>query len=337
MNADYLAVLNHFSPTKKPTQIESLGSAGGFSGAQLYRISAGSRRYCLRRWPSSHPNAEQLRFIHTVLSTARRHCDFIPAPLPTVTSETFLPHTGHLWELTPWMRGEASYHAHPNREKLSAAMTALATFHTATFHAAATHLPAQPPHPATPPGIIDRAKKLDQLLAGRLDQLSAAIDDSLWPAFADRSRQLINLFPQAAGQVRHRLDNASKIKVPLGPCIRDVWHDHLLLTDNRVTGLVDFGAMRIDSVATDIARLLGSLVADDSSQRQFALDAYDAIRPLSGDEHSLLIAYDQSGTLMSGLAWIDWIFRERRQFEHRDTILARVDANIRRLTQLASR
>ena len=332
MNADCQAVLQQFSQIQNPTRIESLGSAGGFSGAEFYRISAGGRLFCLRRWPTPQPTAAQLRFIHNVLVNAREQgCDFLAAPFLTVNSATFVRYVGHHWELTPWMPGEANYHRQPSREKLTAAMTALATFHLATCH-----MPAESPALGSLPGIADRLQRLEQI-SRQLGEFAAAIDGSLGKAFAERSRQLLMLFPLAVDSVRQRLASAATLQVALSPCIRDIWHDHMLFTNDGVTGLIDFGAMRIDNVATDIARLVGSLVADEAQQWDIALDAYCHTRPLSDDERTLIIAYDQSSVLMSGLSWVDWIYCQRRKFEQTDAILVRLDTNIRRLMHLAKR
>ncbi len=83
-------------------------------------------------------------------------------------------------------------------------------------------------------------------------------------AGAGRAGQAIG----AAGPLgrRSRGANAASavaLKVPIQPCIGDIWHDHILFLGDGVSGLVDFGGMRADTVAGDIARLLGSLVADD--------------------------------------------------------------------------
>ena len=64
-----------------------------------------------------------------------------------------------------------------------------------------------------------------------------------------------------------------------------------------MSGLIDFGGMRADTVAGDIARLLGSLVADDADGWQTGLAAYDRRRPLSPDERRLVTAFDHSGVL----------------------------------------
>jgi hypothetical protein len=49
--------------------------------------------------------------------------------------------------------------------------------------------------------------------------------------------------------------------VPLQPCLCDSWHDHVLFESDAVTGLIDYGSAKIDHVAVDLARMLGSLMA----------------------------------------------------------------------------
>ena len=86
------------------------------------------------------------------------------------------------------------------------------------------------------------------------------------------------LLPRAIGQ----LAPLSNIALPVQPCIRDIWHDHVLFTGDEVTGIIDFGAMDIDTPATDVARLLGSLVGDDEAGWRTASSAYSADSPAIG-------------------------------------------------------
>ena len=74
---------------------------------------------------------------------------------------------------------------------------------------------------------------------------------------------------------------------PLQPCLCDVWHDHVLFDGDRVTGLVDYGAVKIDHPAVDVARLLGSLVGDDAEGWAAGLTAYREVRPFSAEEEEL--------------------------------------------------
>lgn len=102
---------------------------------------------------------------------------------------------------------------------------------------------------------------------------------------------------------------------PNQPVIRDVWHDHVLFTGDKVTGLVDFGAMQLDNVALDVARLLGSLVGDQQERWQYAIEAYSKIRNLSDKEIQFSIVMDRVATLLGSLNWLKWILVERREFE----------------------
>ena len=125
--------------------------------------------------------------------------------------------------------------------------------------------------------------------------------------------------------------SASSRQVPLQPCIRDIWHDHVLFQGEEVSGLIDFGALRIENVATDVARLLGSLVGNDKRGWQRGLDAYAEVRPLSSDELQLAEAFDLSGTLLGGINWVQWIYLEERQFEDRGAVLGRLGEHVARL------
>jgi Ser/Thr protein kinase RdoA (MazF antagonist) len=133
------------------------------------------------------------------------------------------------------------------------------------------------------------------------------------------------------------LSDTVRLSVPIQPAIRDIWRDHVLFLGNDVSGLVDFGALRPESVAADVARLLGSLVGDEAAGWQTGLTAYEAVRPLSSIERRLMTAFDQSGVLLSGLQWLSWVYLDGRIFEDRAAVEARLDELLARLERLASR
>jgi Ser/Thr protein kinase RdoA (MazF antagonist) len=252
-----------------------------------------------------------------------------PLPLPAVHRKGYVRHQGALWELTPWMPGRADFHDHPTPYRLGAAMQALAE-----FHEAASGFPL-PIETDASPGIRQRLQQLTGLEEGGLSLLEQSLTPAIWPELVGRAQRLLRLFPRAAPRVRSVLEQAARQNVPLIPCIRDIWHDHVLFSGERVSGLVDFGAMQAECAAADVARLLGSLVADDASGWQIGLDAYSAVRRMSVAERGLVTAFDQSSVLLGGLAWIRWIYVERRWFDHPDQVLKRVDEIIDRLEVLA--
>ncbi len=133
------------------------------------------------------------------------------------------------------------------------------------------------------------------------------------------------------------LERASQNRLPLQPCIRDVWHDHVLFTNERVTGLIDFGALRDDHIATDIARLLGSLVRDDQAGWVAGLSAYEQLRPLTPLDRQLVTVYDQSGVLLSAMNWLQWLFIDGRRFDDLSRVHGRCAEIATRLSHLAGK
>jgi Ser/Thr protein kinase RdoA (MazF antagonist) len=124
------------------------------------------------------------------------------------------------------------------------------------------------------------------------------------------------------------------MKLTLQPCLRDIWHDHVLFSEDRTTGLIDFGALREECVVGDVARLLGSLVRGDRGEWQTGLAAYRETRTLDGDELYLLEVFHATATLLAGMNWLRWIYLEKRTFDEPDRVLGRLDENIEQLRRM---
>lgn len=290
------------------TPTQWLPIAGGFSGAQIWRIQVPHRDFCLRRWPREYPDADRLQFIHHVLRHAVAHgVTELAAPLPDRSGHTFVRADGAFWELQHWMPGNANYEHAPSPRKLAAAMRFLARFHVAM----GSYAPARIQHP---PGIVARDEQLRQLLHRGLHPLREALHPNVWPDLFPLVKQLLDDIPRCASGIQLALEAGRQWVVPIQPCVRDIWHDHMLFTDDQVTGVIDFGALKDDHVACDISRLLGSLVRDDRAGWVAGLEAYESIRPLSTVDQQLVSIYDRSGVLLSAANWLRWLYLDRRAF-----------------------
>lgn len=311
-------------PQLEPRQCEPLGNGGGFSGARLWRIATSSGEFCLRRWPQEHPGDARLAYIHSVLVAVHaRGVREVALPLPSAGGATFVRYDGYLWELTPWAVGRADFHQEPRPARLRSALAWLAKF----------HLAAAPPQPqfGPSPGIAERLALLRRLRAGDADEISRRLPSLAWPDFTQRAKRILTAFHRDADHVESLLAGSEKLAVPLQPCIRDIWHDHLFFEGDRVSGVVDFGAMRVECVSSDVARLLGSLVGDDAEARSLGLEAYRNLRPLTDAEVRLLPVFDASGLLLSGMNWLRWICLEDRRFEAPELVLVRLEEIVQRL------
>lgn len=350
--------------------VEPLGNHGGMSGARLWRVSRGDQVWCLRQWPQGSLDEVRLAWIHGLQRTAHEAgCSFVPLPCSVVSNRSrgladedaaqlghFSPHAaaessppdrpfeamrpfpltpssdrtwksvdGWLWELTRWVPGRADFCERPTDRRLAAAVMAVATFHQAV--AKQTLVANQP---AVAPSIEIRIERLAGLTPQRCRRMATAIDHRYGAELARLAHQVMQYAELRRDRDLAQLEGA-RLPVRLQPCLGDVWHDHLLFSGDQVTGLVDFGAARIDSVATDLARLLGSLVPDQPDRWQFARERYREIMPLGVDEERLLAAIDRVNPLLAGANWVKWLFVEERRFHDVEGSVAK------RLEQIALR
>ncbi len=326
-----LNVLERY-PIASPHSVESLGGAGGFSGAAFWKVKSGDSTLCLRRWPREHPSQDRLKEIHRLLCrVSDRGFKKVPTPLRCTDGETFVSVAGHFWELTRWLPGRADFHEHPTSAKLDAALIALAQFHQ---HAEPPPTPDRVAPDRVAPGIESRRQQLAGLSRRAVAEMSRAVFEMDWVDFQWRASLILTSAEKHVSDVESLLDTANRFRVPLQPCIRDIWHDHVLFEGAEVSGMVDFGAMQLDHVACDVSRLLGSLVGSDQTKWRQGLAAYQTVRRLSENELVLVEAYDRSTVLLSGLNWVRWIAVERREFADDERVFERMDHIFMRLLQM---
>jgi homoserine kinase type II len=108
----------------------------------------------------------------------------------------------------------------------------------------------------------------------------------------------------------------------------------LLFEGDRLTGLIDYGAVKIDHVAVDLARLLGSLVPNDTAGWQVGLRAYRRHAPLDAEEEALAQALDETGTVVGVANWLRWLYEEKRSFADRSAVARRLAELVDRIATL---
>lgn len=311
-------------------RLSRLGNYGGFSGARLWKVQGTTGSYCVRAWPSGEQTPERLGWIHHLMLRARKAgLEFVPAVTAAEDGRTWVEHAGRLWEVTTWMPGQADLYERPTTARIEAACTALAQLH---------HAWRDFPSPVGPCPAISRRLEIARewmglIQSGWSPSFGAVAADPFHP-WSERAWFLLRTGVEA---VQHSLGPWTGRILPLQPCLCDIWHDHVLFDGDMVTGLIDYGGVKMDHVAVDLARLLGSIVGDDAQQRAAGLQAYACIRTLSWEEEALVGILEETGAILAVATWLKWLYRDRRVIEDPAAAVQRLSKLVERLEKLCDR
>lgn len=269
-----------------------LGGAGGFSGASIWRgESAGEPLFCLKAWPHGYPS-ERLFTVHRWMRLARDRTSngVVPAVVPCTHGDTAVTHGGRVWDVTAWMPGTADFARRPSDAKLAAACAALAVLHRAWAVDGIDLAPC--------PGVQRRLEVLSRFAS------RPTVPEHPDPQLRDLIRRAIAELAVRLPKVISKLREVAGRAMPVFPCLCDVWHDHVLFLGDRVTGIIDYGAMKVDHPSVDLARLLGDLVGSDRAKWATGLTAYrDADGPVDIDGEFAEIL-DRSGVIGGVIHWL---------------------------------
>jgi Ser/Thr protein kinase RdoA (MazF antagonist) len=318
--------------------IDRPAEARGFSGAMLFRVRDREQIWCLRRWPpTGMPRTRLLALQHFLRHLEANGIAVLAQPAAALSGDTLVEHQGLLWQLEPWLPGRADFHERPSEERLRSAVQTLAQIHLAAelYESPSAGRPWFERHPAAPsPACRERLQILRDWSPARCDQARADLEAKAPAEFRHLAREVLRCFQIGCGPIERELRFLHELPMRVHPCLRDIWHDHVLFTGEEVTGLVDPSAARTENVASDLSRLLGSLLEDDRPRWKSALAAYHEVRPLSQDERRLITALDRSSVLLSGLTWIDRCLDGQLEDDWLPRVLLRLETLQRRLTRL---
>lgn len=309
--------------------IESLGSAGGQSGAAIWRYQAKIGLLTVRAWPLRGPTVAQVAGIHGWLAEAEGH-GFLPIPVPIADlgGQTVQYQDGRCWEIAPWLPGTPHTKRVPDAAHVRAAFAVLARFHCQL---------ARHGRPGRSPGLCHRLRELRDLESRGFDRLQAAVASCPVQDHEAAARQWLVLARSTVPLLLPALADATRLVVSLQPCLRDARPDHFLFEGDRVSGLVDFGAMGFETVASDLARLSGEWLAGDRSLRVTALAAYEQFRPLDPSEAALIGPFEDAADVLIAGHWLAWHFLEGRRFTDPGAVEQGVARGLDRLGRLVER
>jgi Ser/Thr protein kinase RdoA (MazF antagonist) len=317
-------VLAHYPPALRGPATP-LGNHGGFSGARLFRVESAIGPLCLRFWqPDIDPT--HITGVHALMRRATNAgLDYVPGVQRTIRGETLVRSADGYAEIATWMPGSASFHHGPSRERLRTACIALARLHQVW---------AQPHRPGAPCPAVERRLAV---VGDWLPRIAKG-----WQPPRDEKDPVAPWAELAWSMVRQRLPELSatlaawrKRPMPQQPCLCDIWHDHVLFTGDNVSGIIDFGSCKVDHIAVDLARLLGSLVGNDAVMWRVGLEAYAQVRPLTAQERWLAEVLDRSGVVVAAANWLRWLYLERRIYLDRAAVASRLAELVGRLSPLA--
>ncbi len=323
-------MVQHHWPGQMRGPVEVAPQGGGLGPPVVWRVTSGEGTYALRQWRvDQRAHAERVASLLRHVDQRRRQ--WVAVPYPSAAGGMFGEAGGALWELAPWLPGEADFALAPSPERVASAATALAELHLALGD-----IPCEGPRlgPATgqAAGQLEQVRQL--LDSGRLAEATPTMQRWGWPEqFPTVDRALRAGYDIAWGSLLPLRDE----RLPCQWCWGDAWHRNMLFDGDRVTGLIDFVTARVDVAVADLARLIGSMCVDNPVWRRVAIESYTALRPLRDVELQASAAIKGVATVVSLANWCRWLAVEHQAVAHPQEVCDRVEHFVGRLRVLLDR
>lgn len=310
--------------------IVPLAHPSGLGSSAHWFVDTFTGAHCLRRRERHLVSRDALEYSQAVLWHAVwEGFEILPLPRETQNRQGFVEFDGGIWELLPWLDGEkeelqhqfvpgfpplsgalhqsrnlAPYRAIEHARIVSAMMT------LAQFHGASATFPLPYSAQTSSRSLQAALTKWQWWLDGNLERLRHAIVTQVIPhhEIAPRANSFLEGLEPILSSVESHLARGTHLQVAIQPSLGNAHRRHLFFDEHGVCGICDMTAICADSVARDVATLLGSLAGSDTMLWNYGTLAYESIRPLTDDELYLVHAFNIASLVLTGLSLLERVY-----------------------------
>ena len=277
----------------------------GFSGAIIFKgMQNGYPKIAVKGWPS-HISIERVQEIHGYQISLLGEC-VIPVPFEIREKNgTAVFADDRVWEVSPWIPGKPCDESPFPPPKRKSAVEGLRKIHTIWKRFGVTNAPC--------PAVLRRVLLIDNFRSWHASYANWPVDPILATA--------MTRVPGALSDTRRQLLPWADQQVPVQMCFTDIHRDHLLFYGGEFPGFIDFGAVKPDSPACDLARLFGE----------------EPITLIAAEAEYGNLPVGLAGTLATTApvcnlaAWILRIARDRENPSNRDAVSTRIAGWVERM------
>lgn len=307
---------------QQPDGVIAWEAGQSFSGSDHWKVQCGNTSYCLKRWPAAKPAMRTKRLIELVTPEIQRHGLPIATPLECRRGGRFVFEQDRWWDLTPWQVGAPVKNQPISRTRLENAMQWLASYHGLAG--------AQRIENGRSQALNYRYQLCQTLVDGLLSRLSQWDYDGLAPGLPEL---FVTYAQKSLPELASLLEQRVGLELTLLPVLADVWSDHVFFHGDEVSGVIDFGAMKMDSPCLDLARLLGSYAGFDATVIAEGIKYYCAVRDLDEKQIALVELFDRAHVVLAGVQWLIWLGPEQRIFKQMPQVNQHLQNLARRIDQ----
>jgi len=329
-------ILSSYPAEYLPAEVLLLDTVPSLSVCRHWRVNSPDRTFPLRRIPFNCIAKEQLQFQQAVLWHAvSEGIDFVPLPMETKRHKGFVSYGNGYWELLPWFPPQEELELYISSAKSIAPGSSNILFRIvsammslAQFHIAVSTFPIPNPSVSFSEKCGWQLSRWKYYLGGHLHKLHCVLSNALsdpqycsrfpnYARLADCGFRVIEQTLLYTGTAISMLDKGAMLPVPIQVIIGNLCGRHLRFDEDGLCGIIDFKELCVDSIAWDIAALLGSMAGSNSMLWATGLKAYQSIRPLTQGEMFLIGAFELSPFLLKALDYLSTVFIEEQLFTDR--------------------
>jgi len=275
----------------------------GLSNAVVYKIESYRQVAALKRWPLAW-DRKRLAEIHRFQKFLSRDPEsFTPQLLEWSHGDTLLETDQGCWELSDWRPGKPL----ETIGLVSDAQLIACAQGIARLHEGCRRYGVQV-HVA--PGLTQRRDGLMRLLGEphrALHRLLPIVESHRAQASSTMLLELATRAQRVAASAVDAWEGWSRTPVQCSWVLRDLWREHLLFRGEALTGILDFGAARIDWPGLDLIRALGTLMLDSDPRWSLALAQYVQRQPSIELDLGIAKWVHRVSVSLSAMQWLEWL------------------------------